>query len=271
MKIAMLLLLAGLSACSAVPAGGKTKSSLTDSVNSLYDLAKDLQAWGRAVIDSSNSGLDTEEIKKLSTKKEELSSLFVEVAKAIGEAVKQPGGKVPSGFGNDVAAKVTEALKKHVTTLNIGNDHKLGLLSGDPLVADDLRLALNLELFSKVLASLDKTVTQIKALLDAGVTEEKLFEVLSQLTIDYSALSVVYDDVVGSFEDVANLLNPADQKSQKRFRRWLSYNLGHGWSIGSSGINWRGRNRYGSYHFNARPTFNGFRPNGFRAGFTWRF
>ncbi|XP_041360703.1 uncharacterized protein LOC121376958 isoform X2 [Gigantopelta aegis] len=57
-----------------------------------------------------------------------------------------------------------------------------------------------------------------------------------------------------------------DEKSlEKRFLK--NWNLGKGWSAGTSGISWH--NRRGNMNFNVRPTFsNGL---GFRAGFTWRF
>ncbi|XP_041360877.1 uncharacterized protein LOC121377077 isoform X2 [Gigantopelta aegis] len=59
-----------------------------------------------------------------------------------------------------------------------------------------------------------------------------------------------------------------DEKSlEKRFLK--NWKVGRGWSAGTSGISWQNRRR--TMRFNIKPTFRGIKPNGFRAGFTWRF
>jgi hypothetical protein len=61
----------------------------------------------------------------------------------------------------------------------------------------------------------------------------------------------------------------ADNHLNNRVRRQGNVNLGSGWSVGLGGVNWSSSS--GSTTFNVKPTWSGFKPDGFKATLTFRF
>jgi hypothetical protein len=46
-----------------------------------------------------------------------------------------------------------------------------------------------------------------------------MLELLNQLMIDCTALSDVFDDIVGCFEDAANIVTPGGNKDQQKTQK----------------------------------------------------
>ncbi|KAL8569797.1 hypothetical protein ACOMHN_006523 [Nucella lapillus] len=120
--------------------------------------------------------------------------------------------------------------------------------------------------------TLKKMVTTAMGAIDKIVKSSQDKDVKAEMTEAKQSLMKDLNEsgkvarAITEFEDDDN-----DDDENDRARRGFrtQYNIGRGWSVGFGGLKYKSRNN--RFSFGVKPTFSGFKPNGFHSSFTWRF
>jgi len=242
MKISLtFLFLAGISACMAMPtnmpsttdtpsiatdaprdppstttdkpgATADSKPFTKDAVRMLLESSQLLQNWGNTILDTAETGLTAPNVRQLMSSGLKARQEFHETVINVNAMLKNDGESVeePDTFHKDVAEAAVEMLKEETNLEVLSEDEKLALISGDKLAAGTARLRLNMHLFSRSMKVLDSTVDGLEDLLEDGVTDDEILEVLPEvvemLGTEGTALGLVFKAIKENFDDAENLI-----------------------------------------------------------------